>query len=83
MYPFCKNSDGGFIIVPNWAKELLYEIMTLSQAHELVKFNNIGGDAMQEEIHPFRKKISSFVIDDLMIQKLSDFEKNKMNEGSG
>jgi hypothetical protein len=53
--------------VPNWAKELLYDRMTLNNAHEIVKFNNYGGDAMNEEVHPFRNKISPLVIDDLTI----------------
>ena len=67
VYPFTKDSDQGFITVPNWAKELLYESMTLFKVNELLKFNNYGGDACSEEIHPFRNKISYFVIDDLTI----------------
>ena len=29
VYPFCRNSKLGFIDIPNWSKELLYEYLTL------------------------------------------------------
>ena len=64
-------------MIPNWAKEILYERMTLFKAHEIVKYHNIGGDAMHEDTHPFRKKISMYAIDDLTIQMISDHLRKK------
>lgn len=29
VYPFTRNSRGGTIVVPNWAKEILYQRMTI------------------------------------------------------
>ena len=46
VYPFSRNSELGFINVPNWSKELLNEYKTLSKVIEIIKHHNIGGDAM-------------------------------------
>ena len=72
VYPFCKNSEGNTIIVPNWAKELLYQRMTLNLALRVIKYFNCGGDAFREDSHPFQKKISHLVLENIDIKRMPD-----------
>ena len=74
VYPFCRNSEEGTIFVPNWAKEILYQRMTLNKAIKVIKYFNYGGDAQNENEQPLKKKISHLALENIDIKMMNDIQ---------
>ena len=67
QFPFSKNSKGRTMQCPNWTRSLLYKYNILYEVEKMIKYFNMGGEAIKEKDHAHDQKLSYLLIQDVFL----------------